>query len=187
MITDDIDITWNLQSSGWYVTFQPAAMCWILMPETLKGLWGQRLRWAQGSGEATLKYGFSLFSKKGWRMLPLLFEYILSLTWAHSVLIAFILAVFDLTTMYQVETGLTSFIPSHWAVILRVTFFLQSSVSMFLERRYEPTIYRHFLWMIWYPIAFWSITAMTAVFGFYRAIFFGRKGLATWISPDRGI
>lgn len=37
MITEDIDISWKLQLRHWSVFFEPRALCWILMPETLKG------------------------------------------------------------------------------------------------------------------------------------------------------
>lgn len=49
MITEDIDISWKLQLRHWDIFFEPRALCWILMPETLKGLWKQRLRWAQAA------------------------------------------------------------------------------------------------------------------------------------------
>ncbi len=51
MITEDIDISWKLQLKHWSVFFEPRGLCWILMPETLRGLWKQRLRWAQGGAE----------------------------------------------------------------------------------------------------------------------------------------
>jgi biofilm PGA synthesis N-glycosyltransferase PgaC len=187
MITDDIDVTWKLQSSGWYVLYEPTALCWILMPETLKGLWKQRLRWAQGSAEAALKYGLTFFSKRGRRMLPILIEYALSVIWAHCVLITIALDFLELLTGFSLETGVEGIIPSYWAVLLGMTFLLQALVSMFLERRYEPKMFQYYFWMIWYPLAYWMIMATTAVFGLYKAIFTGRKKLATWVSPDRGI
>ncbi|WP_233420675.1 poly-beta-1,6-N-acetyl-D-glucosamine synthase [Xenorhabdus nematophila] len=51
MITEDIDVSWKLQLHHWSIFFEPRAICWILMPETLRGLWRQRLRWAQGGAE----------------------------------------------------------------------------------------------------------------------------------------
>ncbi len=187
MITDDIDVTWKLQRSGWFVLYEPTAVCWILMPETIKGLWSQRLRWAQGSGETAMKYGFSLFRGKGRRMLPILMEYSLSIIWAHAVLITMVLAIIELISGYTFETGTTALMPSYWAVLLGITFLIQSTVSIWLERRYEPKMFRYYLWMIWYPFAYWMVMATTAVFGFYKAMFRGRKKLATWVSPDRGI
>ena len=47
-LTDDVDITWRIQMAGWSVAYEPKALCWILMPETLGGLWRQRLRMVGG-------------------------------------------------------------------------------------------------------------------------------------------
>lgn len=187
MITDDIDITWKLQQSGWYVRYAPNAVCWILMPETLKGLWRQRVRWAQGAGETALKYGLRVFSKDGQRMLPILFEYLFSVIWAHAVLITGCGILIGALSSYDFDLGIVRFTPSHWGFLMGVTFFLQSLVSMSLERRYEPDIFKYFPWMIWYPMIYWLIMALTSCLGLYRAIFLGRKKLATWISPDRGL
>ncbi len=187
MLTDDIDITWKLQQAGWYVRYAPNAVCWILMPETLRGLWRQRLRWAQGAGETALKYGLGLFTKDGQRMLPILLEYMFSVIWAHAVLITGVGMLIETLYSYNIDLGIVRFMPSHWAVLMGGTFFLQSLVSMTLESRYEPQIFKYFLWMIWYPMAYWLIMAITSCLGLYRALFFGRKKLATWISPDRGL
>ncbi|MEM8768312.1 MAG: poly-beta-1,6-N-acetyl-D-glucosamine synthase, partial [Pseudomonadota bacterium] len=51
VMTEDIDISWRLQLNHWDIRYEPNALCWILMPETFKGLWRQRLRWAQGGLE----------------------------------------------------------------------------------------------------------------------------------------
>ena len=56
MLTEDIDISWKLQTNFWAVRFEPRALCWILMPETLHGLWHQRLRWAMGGVQVVVKY-----------------------------------------------------------------------------------------------------------------------------------
>src|SRR5690606_1756376 len=41
-LTEDIDVSWRLEIRHWDVRFEPNALCWILMPETLQGLWRQR-------------------------------------------------------------------------------------------------------------------------------------------------
>ena len=64
MITEDIDISWRLQLDHWDIRYEPKALCWILMPETLKGLWAQRLRWAQGGMEVFKRYWKTLFTWK---------------------------------------------------------------------------------------------------------------------------
>ena len=44
MITEDIDISWKLQVEGNRIGYEPRALCWVLMPETIRGLYKQRLR-----------------------------------------------------------------------------------------------------------------------------------------------
>ncbi|MFQ5559483.1 MAG: glycosyltransferase [Nitrospinota bacterium] len=43
-VTEDIDMTWKLQKNFWDVRFEPRALCHTLMPETISGLWKQRVR-----------------------------------------------------------------------------------------------------------------------------------------------
>src|SRR5690554_1483687 len=52
MVTEDIEISWRLQLAGGHVRYEPRALCWVLMPETLSGLFRQRLRWAQGGARS---------------------------------------------------------------------------------------------------------------------------------------
>ena len=78
MITEDIDISWKLQLRHWDIFFEPRALCWILMPETLKGLWKQRLRWAQGGAEVFLVNLRRIVRWEHHRMWPLFLEYAMS-------------------------------------------------------------------------------------------------------------
>ena len=45
VLTEDIDISWRLQLNHWAIRYEPNALCRILMPEKLKGLFQQRLRY----------------------------------------------------------------------------------------------------------------------------------------------
>src|SRR5687767_11109985 len=56
ILTDDIDVSWKLQLRHWDVRFEPNALCWVLTPETLSGLWKQRLRWATGGIQVLIKH-----------------------------------------------------------------------------------------------------------------------------------
>ncbi|HQD82119.1 MAG TPA: glycosyltransferase, partial [Quisquiliibacterium sp.] len=38
ILTEDVDMSWKLQARHWDIRFEPKALCWILMPETFKGL-----------------------------------------------------------------------------------------------------------------------------------------------------
>ena len=64
MLTEDIDISWKLQRAGWDIEFEPNAIVWVLMPETISGLWNQRLRWAMGGAQVLTKNIDVLFKPK---------------------------------------------------------------------------------------------------------------------------
>lgn len=84
MITEDIDISWKLQLRHWAIFFEPRALCWILMPETLKGLWKQRLRWAQGGAEVFWSICAACFAGSITGCGTLFLEYALSTLWAFA-------------------------------------------------------------------------------------------------------
>ena len=85
MITDDIDVSWKIQTAGHNIAYEPRALCWVLMPETLRGLYKQRLRWAQGGAEVVLKYFRQVWRLRNFRLWPLYIEYLVTLVWAYSM------------------------------------------------------------------------------------------------------
>ena len=46
---------------------------------------------------------------------------------------------------------------------------------------------RSLFWMIWYPVAFWMLSAVTTVAALPRVLLQPRKERTTWVSPDRGL
>ena len=84
-LTEDIDVTWRMQLAGWRVVYEPRAIVWILMPETLRGLWRQRLRWAQGGSQMMLDYFRPVMRLKEPSLLPTYLNYILSVVWAYAI------------------------------------------------------------------------------------------------------
>lgn len=96
MLTEDMDITWKLQLKRWDVRFEPRALAWILMPETAKGLWRQRLRWAMGGLQIVGKYKGIFRDWRTYPMWPSFFEHIVSIVWACSVTTVLLTYVVDL-------------------------------------------------------------------------------------------
>ena len=187
MVTEDIDISWKMQTHYYDVRYEPNALCWILMPETLKGLWKQRVRWAQGGAEVLFKFKDIFSDVKKRRMWPIYTELVVSIFWAYLMCAIFILWVIgqfvDLPTYLQV----TSIVPGWNGTLLAVTCLLQFAVSLFIDSRYEPHIRRYYYWMIWYPMLFWMLSVATTVVGLPKAFFKDRNKRATWTSPDRGL
>ena len=186
MVTEDIDISWKLQLSHWEIRFEPKALCWIRMPETVRGLWKQRLRWAQGGAEVLLRYFTRVLRWRSRRMWPILLESVLSILWSYTLggaLLFFLGRAFlPLAPSFQGRT----FLPSWPGALLALTCMVQFGVSFAIESRYEQNMGKYFYWIVWYPLAFWLINLFTITVGFPRALFRKKGTRAVWTSPDRG-
>jgi biofilm PGA synthesis N-glycosyltransferase PgaC len=186
-LTDDIDVTWRIQIAGWRVVYQPMAIVWILMPETLAGLWKQRLRWAEGGVQMMQDYFWKMLRGAMPSLIPVYINYLLSVLWSYAMVATLAASVLWLVNI-DTSAFLPQFsvIPQWWGLALAVTYLLQALVSQSLESRYETGIVRTLFWMIWYPLAFWMITTLTTVVALPRALMRPRKERTTWVSPDRG-
>ena len=187
VMTEDIDITWRLQVNHWDVRYEPNALCWILMPETFKGLWRQRLRWAQGGIEVLLNHFRSLLNWRSRRMWIVAAELMVSTFWAYTMAFVFGLWVISQFTTLPEPFNSVTILPGWSGVLLGTTCLLQFAVSLLIDSRYEPRLGRVYYWMVWYPMVYWIIQVITSVSALPRAIFRGRSKRAIWRSPDRGL
>lgn len=187
-LTDDIDITWRIQLAGWRAIYAPGVRVWILMPETLNGLWRQRVRWAEGGGQMLLDYSGPMLRGQSLDLLPIWFNYLLSVVWSYAMLIAvgigLLLALGVPVPAFLVGVSL---VPQWWGAVLAVTYLAQAFVSHLIERRYEPDMLRSLFWVIWYPLAFWIISTLTTIVAFPRVLLRKEEVRGTWTSPDRGL
>ena len=185
-LTDDVDVSWRLQIRGWRITYAPNVLVWILMPESLRGLWRQRLRWAQGGAQMLIDNARPILTGRRPSMLPVYFNAVLSILWSYCILLTFGLGLLHLAGIRLLPHMPTfSFIPEWYGTTLCLTYLLQAFVSVRLERRFEPARAYSLFWIIWYPLAYWLLSTLTSVVAMPRALFLRRGGI--WISPDRGI
>ena len=184
MITDDIDVSWKTQTAGYNIAYEPRALCWVLMPETIRGLYKQRLRWAQGGAEVIMKYFSSVWRLHNFRLWPLYFEYFLTLIWAYSMFGMIFYGFYQLAT----SGGIGNFsLLEVSSIITLLLFMMQFSISLLIDSRYESNLFRYFISCIWYPYVFWLLNSLTLAHGFPKAIFRNKNRKATWVSPDRGV
>lgn len=188
MLTEDIDISWKLQRDHWQIRYEPNALCWVLMPETLKGLWRQRLRWARGGVEVIFRNIDMLLRWRNRRMWIIFLEFMISVIWAYSVLIAAIFGIIGITQSLASGAGvsLDALFPNWKGITLAITCLLQFAISLHIDSRYEPTIKRNIFWMIWYPMLYWIIQAASTIVALPMTIFKKKGKRAIWVSPDRG-
>jgi len=186
MLTEDIDISWKLQCRDWRVLYEPHALSWILMPETLKGLYRQRLRWAKGGIQVLLKYAGTLARPTQMMMWPLFVEYLIGIAWAYSMSFILLLALVDV--VYPLPKDWHVSVVPHWhGMLLVATCILQLIIGSMIDRRYDEKLLMYFLDTVWYPVAFWLISMVTTVVALPAVVLRGRGKRAVWVSPDRGI
>lgn len=185
-LTEDIDISWRLQMRHWDVRFEPNALCWILMPETFRGLWRQRLRWAMGGTQVLFAQSGLLSTWRNRRMLPVYLEYFSSVAWAYAMLVIFSLWLLGLFVALPSAWRVDTLLPGWNGMVIGTTCLLQFAISMFLDSKYEKGVGKYYYWMIWYPLAYWVLSVFTTVVAVPKVIWRGQRR-ATWVSPDRGL
>lgn len=182
MVTEDIAVSWQLQKRFWDIRYESRALCWMLVPETLDGIWKQRVRWAQGGLEVMFRHWKTLFSWKQRRIWPIYLEQLASTIWSFSWL---------LITLYILLTA-----QSYADVLLWLTFtsfalvflsMIQLFIALLIDSR-DDRVMGHYFWAAWYPAIYWMINALIVVSAFPKAVKSRFKGgYAIWSSPDRGI
>jgi len=188
MVTEDIDITWKLEKKFWDVRYEPKAICWVLVPETLKGLWKQRVRWAQGGVEVLIKNSDVWSDWRQRRIWPIYLEYVFSICWAYSLLGVILVWLLQKADLLSFLDTMPPPVPPDWAgSILALLCLIQFFVSLLIERQYERSIMKYYFWVIWYPFCYWFINAVTIIYATPKAIFKPAGKRAVWKSPDRGL
>jgi len=189
-VTEDIDITWRLERHFWDIRYEPRALVWILVPESVEGLWRQRLRWAQGGIEALVRNKDSWTDWRMRRLWPIYIEYVISTIWAYCFWIVMSLwaiqAVFSLGGPIEFLPP----VPPMWTgSLLALVCMMMFIVSIAIDSRYDRRLLHSLFWIIWYPFTYWLISATTMVAAVPRVLFRSKdyKGTGTWQSPDRGI
>lgn len=183
LITEDIGVTWKLQKRFWDVRYEPKAICWMLVPETIKGLWNQRVRWAQGGIEVIIRHWKIILDKKYRRLVPVFIEQILSIFWAIAWFVFTIIMIIKI--IRQQSDGIILLWQGQYLSLLCL---IQFFVAMLLDKQYDEKFLRYYLWAIWYPTFYWYFNALVVLRAIIKVIFKSRKKkFATWTSPDRGL
>ncbi|MCA1060844.1 poly-beta-1,6 N-acetyl-D-glucosamine synthase [Rossellomorea aquimaris] len=179
LITDDIGITWKLQERFWDVRYEPRALCWMLVPETVKGLLQQRIRWAQGGIEVLLRHRAIFKDYRQRRLYPVYIEQTLSILWSISWMFYLMyLVFFDFSPSMLLYGAYIAFIS-----------LIQLTVAIFIDRQYEDNLVKYIWWAGWYPMVYWMISVLALIPAIPKAVKIlttNKTEYATWDSPDRG-
>jgi biofilm PGA synthesis N-glycosyltransferase PgaC len=156
------------------------------MPETMKGLWRQRLRWSAGGTSTVISSIGALLSRRRWAMFLIWLNYVTSILWAYVAVLGILLWLIDLIVVdLHHMLPLLSPLPTAWGLMLTGTYLFQAIASLIVDARFEPGVRKFIFWIVWFPLAFWFLQALTAIVGFPKAVF-RRDNRGVWVSPDRG-
>jgi poly-beta-1,6-N-acetyl-D-glucosamine synthase len=179
LITDDIGITWKLQERFWDVRYEPRALCWMLVPETLKGLLNQRIRWAQGGIEVLIRHRTIFKDFRQRRLYPVYIEQTLSILWSISWMFYLV---------YLLFFGIPPAMLLYGAYIAFISF-IQLTVALFIDRQYEEKLVQYVWWAGWYPVVYWMVSIFALVPAIpkaFKILTSNKTEYAIWESPDRG-
>ena len=192
-ITDDIEMTWRMETRFWDVRYEPNMVCWMLVPETLKGIWIQRKRWAQGGVEVIRIHRDVWRSIKERRIWPVYLDYALGLCWAY----AFVFCAVLWTLRFALDltgSGYVALLPDlgnpmiGWkGSLVSLLCLAQFVVSVLLDANQDKKLIRNYFWVIWYPVVYWMFNAFAAVVSAPTGLRRDLSTAAVWVSPDRGI
>lgn len=185
MITDDINISWKLQKRFYDIRYESLALCWTVVPDNLKQLWRQRLRWSQGGVEVLVKHRDVWKSFKQRRFWPVYIEYFVSTLWSFLFLLFLFISIVCL--IYPFFDIQFRWMSGWLGFLITVVCLVQFNLAFWYDMPYEHDMGRYSFYVIWYAIIFWLMTAATACRAVPKVLFAKRKKnyVATWTSPER--
>lgn len=193
-ITDDIEMTWRLETKFWDIRYETNMLCWMLVPETVKGLWKQRRRWAQGGVEVIRRHWRVWRDWRQRRIWPIYLDYFLGTCWAYAffsyLVYEIVRAIFILATTGNLTAFFAGLASPFWGwngAIVALVCLIQLFVSVTIDGRYEPKLWHLLFWLPWYPLAYWMLNSLATVVATPTGLFRDMNRAATWVSPDRGI
>lgn len=158
MATEDIELTWRLQKNFWDVRYEPRALVWMTVPESLGTLFRQRRRWGRGLMQVLRRHADVVLHWKYRRMWPIFTEATLSTLWALDFVV--------LTALWAVSyaAGVPPIgahpIPNFWGMTIATICMLQLLEGALIDRPYDPQTLRYYPYAVYYPIVYWMIVQL---------------------------
>lgn len=162
MHTEDIEMSWRLQTHGWRVTYEPEALVGMQVPTTLRAWWRQRTRWATGLVEALRTHARSIVRKENRALWPLVLEAVLSVLWCHALYAVTLLYLVLLPFGLRSDVAETP-VPGRWGALVLGVGIFQVLWGMHLDARHDAGITK--LWWVapLYPLLYWWMSSATVV------------------------
>lgn len=181
MATEDIDLSWRLLLEGWHTAYEPNALIGMQVPSTLSALWAQRRRWARGQGEVLHVHLRDVMRWRHRRLWPLVIEGSASLLWIVGFVVFSVLAAVAVVRAADIPVIV---IALSWGIAVSVVATLQLSFALGLDFPYDRLSALAFLLAPLYLVAYWLVSAASAVRSELFALFRGpAEARVVWDIP----
>lgn len=179
VLTEDIDITWRLYRHHWRVAYEPHAICWILVPERMRGLIKQRQRWARGGLEVLVTNWRGLFTAPiGQRWL--LAESVISNIWATLTAFGMLAYGFQLLFLHSLS------LDGNLLVLMFILNGIQFTIGFFASQYTAQLKGPELLLVPIYVLYYWLINLVSCLLAI-GSYLVNPQRTGTWRSPDRGL
>lgn len=189
--TEDIAISWDMQTAGWSAVFAPHIRFFVDVPERTSALIKQRRRWSSGGVYVMLTKAPKLFSRplRNFAMVPVACDFGLSIIWSFLYWIS--LTMFILLQIYFAATQNWERFLHNWYMVgiyvslKMVVGFLQLTLASYFNDRGRTL--KYVVFAPWYLLVYWMVNTWTIVYEFiptWRKVWRHRDG-GTWVSPER--
>jgi len=178
MATEDIALTWKLQRRFYDVRYEPRAVVAMQVPETLRGLWRQRKRWALGLAQVLKRNAPMLADWRSRRLWPVFVEAVLSIAWAYCAVTMFGFWVASYALGLQ-PLGANP-VPNFWGMVIATVALAQLGVGVWLDQHYNRRVRRFYLWAAMYPLFYWGLMLVITVSATPAALLGRRRSTSHW-------
>ncbi|SMF85651.1 Glycosyltransferases, probably involved in cell wall biogenesis [Streptomyces sp. Amel2xC10] len=171
MATEDIELTWRLLEAGHLTAFEPHALVGVQGPQSVRGIWAQRTRWARGQGEVLRTHARTVVRPRQFTLWLIAAEALLSYVWVIAMLTATVWGVVH----WIGHPGDTKF---RWMIAWGV------GIAVAVELRPDLRLPYACLLLPGYPLAYWTINALAAITAQTSGLLRGpRKRRVVWDLP----
>jgi len=178
MATEDIALSWKLQRRFYDIRYEPRAVCEMQVPETFRGLWRQRRRWAKGLAQVLHTHAGMFGDWRTRRLWPVFVEAVCSILWANLAIV--MIGFWALSYAVGLEPLGASPVPNFWGMVIATVALVQLAVGVWLDGRYNARVGRFYLWAALYPLFYWLVMLIVTVTATPGALFGRRHATNHW-------
>jgi biofilm PGA synthesis N-glycosyltransferase PgaC len=180
-VTEDIAMSWKLQRRFYDIRYEPRAIVAMQVPETFPALWRQRKRWAKGLAQVLRTHANLLTDWRSRRMWPVFIEAVCSVLWAY--LAVGMICFWALSYAAGLKPLGANPVPNFWGMVIATVALVQLGVGLWLDRHYNPSVARFYLWAAMYPLFYWLLMLVITVTATPAALLGRGKRTSHWRTP----